>query len=31
MPDFDFGPLGTEAVISYLKSIQESVPSETNP
>ncbi|MAK60394.1 MAG: hypothetical protein CMK09_05405 [Ponticaulis sp.] len=26
MPDFDFGPKGTEAVIEYVKSIQTSVP-----
>ena len=23
MPDFDFGPLGTDAVIAYIESIQE--------
>lgn len=28
MPDFDFGPIGTEAVIEYVKSIQTSVPAE---
>lgn len=30
MPDFDFGPLGTEAVVTYLRSIQEPVPAEAN-
>lgn len=26
MPDFDFGPLGTDAVLAYLTSIQDVVP-----
>lgn len=28
MPDFDFGPLGTEALIAYIRSIQTEVPAE---
>ncbi|WP_293610320.1 c-type cytochrome [Ponticaulis sp.] len=28
MPDFDFGPLGTEALIAYLQSIQTEVPAQ---
>ena len=28
MPDFDFGPLGTEALIAYIQSIQTEVPAE---
>lgn len=30
MPDFDFGPLGTEAVFAYISSIQVSVPAEAD-
>lgn len=29
MPDFDFGPLGTDAVIAYIESIQDGVPEKT--
>lgn len=29
MPDFDLGPIGTSAVVEYIKSIQVSVPAET--
>ena len=28
MPDFDFGPIGTDHVLAYLKSIQVADPSE---
>ena len=30
MPDFDFGPLGTEAVFAYISSIQVSVPANAD-
>ena len=30
MPDFDFGPLGTEAVFDYISSIQVSIPADAD-